>query len=67
MESRIGIVIEVKYREDGKLETGCREALEQIERLDYKARFENDGIATILKYGIACNRKTCKVMKGLPH
>ncbi|MCM1026985.1 MAG: ATP-binding protein [Roseburia sp.] len=64
LESNTGIVIEVKYREDGKLEEGCREALAQIDRLDYKARLEEDGIDTILKYGIACNRKRCRVLQG---
>ncbi|MCM1231693.1 MAG: ATP-binding protein [Ruminococcus flavefaciens] len=63
-EANTGIVIEVKYREDGKLEEGCREALAQIDRLDYKARLEEDGIDTILKYGIACNRKRCRVLQG---
>lgn len=62
-EAGVGIVIEVKYREDGKLEESCLEAPEQIERLNYTARLENDGMDTILKYGIACNRKKCRVMK----
>lgn len=62
-EAGIGIVIEVKYREDGNLEQGCREALEQIEKLDYAARLEEDGIDTVIKYGIACNRKKCRVVK----
>lgn len=64
-EVGIGIVIELKYREDGKLEEGCREALEQIENLDYAARLEDDGIETVVRYGIACNRKKCRVIKGL--
>jgi len=63
-EAGIGIVIEIKYREDGNLEEGCREALGQIENRDYAARLEEDGIDTVIKYGIACNRKKCKVMKG---
>ncbi len=63
-EAGIGIVIEKKYREDGKPEEGCREALKQIENPEYAARLEEDGINTIIKYGIACNRKKCKVMKG---
>ena len=32
---KTGIVIEVKYAENGDLEAGCREALEQIERKGY--------------------------------
>lgn len=63
-ESGIGIVIEVKYREDGNLEKGCQEALAQIEGLGYEARLKDDGIEKIIKYGIACYKKRCKVMKG---
>lgn len=61
MVAGIGIVIELKYREDGKLEEGCQEALKQIERLGYGARLEDDGISTIIKYGIACYKKRCRV------
>lgn len=40
----------------------CREALEQIDRRGYADElFEND-MQTVLKYGIACCRKKCKVM-----
>lgn len=63
-EVGIGIVIEMKYREDGKLEEGCREALEQIDSLRYKDRLEEDGIETIIKYGIAFCKKRCKVQAG---
>ena len=60
-EESIGIVIEVKYVEGPGLETGCREALEQIERKQYDMRLREDGMNTIFKYGIACQRKSCKV------
>lgn len=63
-EVGIGIVIEMKYREDGKLEEGCREALEQIDSLRYKDRLEEDGIETIIKYGIAFCKKRCRVQAG---
>lgn len=63
-EAGIGIVIELKYREDGKLEEGCREALEQIDSLRYKDRLEEDGIETIIKYGIAFCKKRCRVQAG---
>lgn len=63
-EAGIGIVIEMKYREDGKLEEGCREALEQIDSLRYKDRLEEDGIETIIKYGIAFCKKRCRVQAG---
>ncbi len=60
-DKRIGIVIEVKYPDDGCLETGCRAALEQIARKRYESRLRQDGMETIIRYGIACCRKQCKV------
>ena len=48
----IGIVIEVKYRADGKLEEGCQEALAQIEALGYEDRLEEDGIGTLCDCGL---------------
>lgn len=75
-EKGIGIVIEVKYPDSGKktrnssggasrnadLEKGCKEALQQIEKMEYEEKLRQDGLETILKYGIACNRKKCKVL-----
>ena len=60
-EERIGIVIEVKYSDGGDLETGCRNALEQIKRNRYEDRLVQDGMETIISYGIACFRKQCRV------
>ncbi|MDO4556470.1 MAG: AAA family ATPase [Lachnospiraceae bacterium] len=59
-----GVVIEVKYADDGNLEAGCTEALEQIERQQYASRLEEDGMETIKKYGIAFYKKRCKVRIG---
>ena len=58
----VGIVIEVKYAEDGKLEEECEKALQQVVDLRYAEELEEEGIRTILKYGIACYKKKCKVM-----
>ena len=58
----IGIIIEVKYAEDGNLDAACKEALEQIELTRYAESFENEGITNILKYGIACYKKRCRVL-----
>ena len=58
----IGIVIEVKYADNGDLEAGCKEALEQIETHHYDEHFRDAGIETILKYGIACYKKRCMVV-----
>ena len=47
---------------DEALEKGCLEALAQIEDLEYDAQLTLDGMDTIIKYGIACERKRCRVM-----
>lgn len=60
-DGELGIVIEVKYPDGGDLEKGCQEALEQIERMGYEERLRQDDIERVLKYGIACNRKKCRV------
>jgi len=60
-DGELGIVIEVKYPDGGDLEKGCREALEQIERMGYGERLRQDDIGRVLKYGISCNRKKCRV------
>lgn len=58
----MGIVIEVKYAHDGDLTAACQKALKQIEYTGYEDDLADDGIETILKYGIACYKKRCKVM-----
>lgn len=58
----IGIIIEVKYAENAALEEACRDALEQIETKEYEAELEAEGCREVLKYGIACFRKKCRVM-----
>ena len=63
-ESRTGIVIEMKYAEEGRLEYACRAALQQIEGRKYAARLISDGMTSIVKYGIACYKKHCRVLKG---
>ena len=60
-ENRTGIVIEVKYAENGNLEASCKEALEQIEEKKYEVKLRDDGMRKILKYGIACYKKECIV------
>ena len=40
------------------------EALKQIEDRDYTARLRDDGMRNIVKYGIACYKKNCKVVVG---
>lgn len=58
----IGIIIEVKYAEEGQLEAVCEKALKQIEEKRYAAELRKEECSRIYKYGIACYRKKCKVM-----
>ena len=59
---RVGMVIELKYADDGNLEAACREALRQIEVKKYAEGLKYRGIKTIIKYGIAFCGKECMVM-----
>lgn len=61
-DEETGIVIEMKYAQDGNLEAGCREALEQIKKNRYEEILYEEGIEHILKYGIAYYKKRCKVL-----
>ena len=59
----IGIVIEVKYAQDGRLEEACKEALRQIEKRGYgKELIQDKDCHTLFRYGIGCYKKQCKVM-----
>lgn len=57
-----GIVIEVKYAEDGSEERACRRALQQIDEKKYEMFLRQAGLKKIIRYAIACNKKTCRVM-----
>ena len=61
----VGLAIEVKYAEDGNLERECRNALEQIVDKRYTEALELEGIHRILKYGIACYKKKCRVVMAI--
>ena len=60
--SRIGIVIEIKYAEDGNLEAACAEALRQIEKKKYAEGLKRRAMGKIIKYGIAFWEKECMVV-----
>ena len=60
-ENRVGVVIEMKYAQEDRMEAACTEALKQIEQRQYAARLKSDGMKNIVNYGIACYRKHCKV------
>lgn len=63
-DDEIGMIIEVKYGEDADMEKGCADALAQIERMNYSEILEDDEVQTIYKYGIACYKKRCKIVKA---
>ena len=63
-DNRTGIVIELKYAEDGDMDAACSRALEQIEEKDYVDKLRQDGMRNYIKYGIACFKKDCKVVIG---
>lgn len=60
--NRTGIVIEMKYADNGDLDCACTQAMKQIEEMRYDAKLIDDGMRTIIKYGIACYKKDCRVM-----
>ena len=60
-DAETGIIIEVKYAEQ-KMEEVCRKALEQIDEKRYAEALHREGISLVLKYGMACSRKSCRVL-----
>lgn len=64
---KTGCMIEVKYAENGAFETACKKAFRQMEEAGYETALIQEGMQTIHKYGIACYKKSCKVMYALRH
>lgn len=60
-DSDVGIIIEVKYSENDTEDIECRKAITQIDQKKYADEFRDNGIGTIWKYGIVCNKKKCRV------
>ncbi len=60
----IGVIIEVKYAEDGNLKAACEKALKQIKEKKYAEDLNNQGLQTVLSYGIAFYKKRCMVVKA---
>ena len=58
---RTGIVIELKYADDGNLEKACGEVLWQIEEKKYTEGLKRRGMKKIIRYGIAFWEKECMV------
>ena len=63
----IGIVIELKYAEDGAFEEACRKAMRQIRDRRYEEALIKDGMRILYRYGIACYRKRCRVVSETIH
>lgn len=61
-DTATGIVIEMKYAEDGNLQKAAEKALKQIESKQYEEALYDEGIEQILRYGIACYKKRCKIL-----
>ena len=61
-KNRTGIVIKLKYAENGDMDAACDEALKQIEEKSYVDKLKQDGMRNFIKYGIACFKKDCKVV-----
>lgn len=61
-EEEIGIIIEVKDSDSGDLEAECQQALKQIRSMQYEDQLRDEGMKRILKYGIACYKKQCRVV-----
>ncbi len=61
---KVGVVIEVKYVDDGSLEKGCADALSQIESRKYATGLQHKGMEKVIKYGIAFREKECMVLKA---
>lgn len=59
---KLGIVIEMKYAKNGNLDTACKEAMQQIEDREYVKQPYLDGMKRVIKCGIACHAKACKVV-----
>nr|WP_300209175.1 AAA family ATPase [uncultured Anaerostipes sp.] len=59
---RIGIVIELKYANDGNLKAACKKALEQMEEKKYAEGLKRRSTKKIIKYGIAFYEKECMVV-----
>lgn len=61
-KEKIGCIIEIKYAEHGAFDDGCSEAMKQMEDNSYTALLKEMGMKKVHTYGVACYKKTCKVI-----
>lgn len=59
---KIGCIMEVKYAENGAFESVCKKAMKQINDEGYAQALRREGAQVIHKFGIACYKKSCKVL-----
>lgn len=62
ISGRTGIVIELKYANDGNLESACKEALRQINEKKYAVGLRHRGMEKVICYGMAFWEKECMVV-----
>lgn len=60
-DGETGILLGLKYAEDGNLEAACEKALRQMEQKKYEEVLLDEGVIHILKYGISFYKKHCCV------
>lgn len=64
-ERKPAVILELKnVKKYTQMETGCREALQQIEDMDYEAGLLEEGYQKVISYGICFCKKSCIVNKG---
>ncbi len=66
-DGETGIILEIKYAQNGNLESACQEALTQIEHRHYEEELLDAGAEHILKYGISFWKKKCRVILAVAH
>lgn len=52
----------MKYAEEGRFNAACEKAMQQIDIDRYTDALHKKGIQTIHKYGIACYKKSCRIV-----
>lgn len=57
----IGIVIEMKYAENGKFTDALNEADKQTDQENYVHELLKEDLHTIYKYSVACYKKSCRI------
>ena len=61
-QEKTGCIIEMKYAEEGRFNAACEKAMQQIDIDRYTDALHKKGIQTIHKYGIACYKKSCRIV-----